>query len=254
MIEQLEQTSNLEPDQNRRFLWNWKDITLVTISAVTLLLGGAIALTIFLQRVMSVSIQIDNAPLAYYAALAVLEAAALAGGVLIFGLLRRKYPWSSVGFIRTSSRWLTAASFAAIISIPLAGAAAALVQMLLNRPVESPQMGFILPENFSWLGAAGMFFGAGLLVPVAEELFFRGLLYTWMRQGLAAWIAIPLNGILFGLVHGEIAVTIATALLGIVLAWFYERSRSLWPAILIHVLVNSVQLGLIYVMVAAGLI
>jgi hypothetical protein len=62
-----------------------------------------------------------------------------------------------------------------------------------------------------------------------------------------------LNALVFGLVHGEISVTVATGLLGIVLAWFYERSKSLWAPILIHALVNSVQLGFIYVMVAIGI-
>lgn len=254
MSEYIEQLPGDEPDNSRQHLWNWKDILLVAISSIALLIGTAVILTIVLQRVGGVVIQTDNAPLAYYAILAVLEAAAITTGVLVFGLLRRGYPWSSIGLRSTTYGWLTAAGFTGLGAIPLAGATAALVQMMLNRPVESPQMNFILPENFSWTGAAGMMLGAGLLVPIAEELLFRGLLYTWMRQGLSAWIAIPLNAAVFGLVHADPAVSVATGLLGILLAWFFERSKSLWAPILIHIVVNSIQLALVYVMVAARLI
>jgi hypothetical protein len=248
-----EQPAETLQTESRQFLWSWKDIALVTLAAVILLFLSAVALTIVLQRVVRIPIQINDAPLAYYAGLAFIEAIALIASVYLFGLYRRKFSWSSVGFNTISSRWLFRASVAAMAAIPIAGATAAVVQMILNRPVESPQLDFILPKDFSWLGAAGMFIAAGFLVPLAEELFFRGLIYTWMRQSLSVWIAIPLNALVFGLVHGEISVTVATGLLGIVLAWFYERSKSLWAPILIHALVNSVQLGFIYVMVAIGI-
>lgn len=239
--------------ETRRFLWSWTDIALITSVAVILLLGSAVALTVILQRVVRVPIQIENAPLAYYAGLALIEAIALIASVFIFGVYRKKYSWSSVGFTTISSRWLFWASITAMVAIPIAGATAALVQMVLNRPVESPQLDFILPKDFSWIGAAGMFLAAGVLVPLAEELFFRGLIYTWMRQSLSVWIAIPLNALAFGLIHGEISVSVATGVLGILLAWFYERSNSLWAPIVIHALVNSVQLIFIYGMVAIGI-
>ncbi len=236
----------------RRWLWTWKDIALVTLASVIILFASAVVFTFIFQRLVKTPISIDNAPLTYYAGLAFIEAVALTTGVYLFGLYRKRLTWRSVGFAAISSRWLLWASIAAMLGIPIAGATAAVVQMILNRPVESPQLNFILPENFSWLGAAGMFVAAGVLVPLAEELFFRGLIYTWMRQSLSVWIAIPLNALIFGLIHGEISVSVATGLLGVLLAWFFEKSKSLWAPILIHILVNSVQLGFIYLTVAIG--
>ncbi len=83
-------------------------------------------------------------------------------------------------------------------------------------------------------------------------MYFRGLLYHWMRQRLGVWIAIPLSSVFFGLLHGDIAVAGATFVIGMVLAWFYERTRSLWASIAIHIFNNTFSLVLLYALLAAG--
>jgi membrane protease YdiL (CAAX protease family) len=40
--------------------------------------------------------------------------------------------------------------------------------------------------------------------------------------------------------------------LGIVLALVFERSKSLWPSIIIHAANNTFAIGLLYVLLAAG--
>jgi hypothetical protein len=97
-----------------------------------------------------------------------------------------------------------------------------------------------------------MFLFGGFVVPLAEEIFFRGLLYRWMRQFWNVWPAIIVSSILFGLLHGEISVAGATFILGIILAWLYERSGSLWPSITIHVINNSLKLLILYTLIALG--
>ena len=108
-----------------------------------------------------------------------------------------------------------------------------IIQLALGLPVENPQLDFLIPKQFTWAGAIGMLILGGLLVPIAEELFFRGVLYTWLRDSFGIWIAIPGSALVFGLLHGEISVAGATFVMGLVLAWLYERSNSLWPSITI---------------------
>ena len=120
-------------------------------------------------------------------------------------------------------------------------------------PYENPQLEFILPVNFSWIGAISMLLLGVFLVPIAEEIFFRGVLYQWMRDRLGVWIAIPGSALIFGLLHGEISVADATFVMGLILAWFYERSNSLWPSIIIHIVNNSLKLLLLYTLIALGI-
>ncbi|MCS6848522.1 MAG: CPBP family intramembrane glutamic endopeptidase [Anaerolineae bacterium] len=92
----------------------------------------------------------------------------------------------------------------------------------------------------------------GIAVPIAEEIFFRGVVYRWLRDKWGVAAGAIVSGIIFGLAHLEPATVIVTILLGIVLALVYERSRSLWPPILIHALNNSFAVLLLYILVTTG--
>ena len=98
-----------------------------------------------------------------------------------------------------------------------------------------------------------MFLLAGLVVPFAEELYFRGVLYNWMRDRWGIWPAILMSSLIFGIVHGEIAIAISAFILGILIAWAYERSGSLWTAIMIHAINNGVKILMLYIFLGLGL-
>lgn len=234
-------------------LWNWKDIVLITFAVVGILLGSVVLLTYFITNFGSLAPAGESPSLLYYAGVAGLEALALLSGVTVFGLFRKRLDWRALGLAPTTRGWLWAAALVSVLAIPAASATATLAQKILGLPLGSPQMDFILPERVSIGGALAMLLFGGVVVPISEEIFFRGLLYTWMRQGLSAWLVLPINAAIFGLVHGDPAVAVASGILGLILGWFYERSRSLLPSILIHVLVNGLQLALIYLLVSAGI-
>ena len=94
---------------------------------------------------------------------------------------------------------------------------------------------------------------AGFLIvaaaPLSEEIFFRGFMYGGLRRRLPVWTAAGVSGVAFGLVHytgtDSIGVVPQLAVLGILLAWLYERTGSLWPPILLHLLNNSLALVVI---------
>jgi membrane protease YdiL (CAAX protease family) len=85
------------------------------------------------------------------------------------------------------------------------------------------------------------------IVPVAEELVFRGVLFRWARQRFSFWPAALVSAVPFGLVHYWLNSIIAAALIAFALCWLYERSGSLMPAIAMHgsfnVATTSVALG-----------
>jgi membrane protease YdiL (CAAX protease family) len=80
--------------------------------------------------------------------------------------------------------------------------------------------------------------------PVAEEVFFRGMLFAGLRTKFSLWPAAILSGIAFGIPHVTSGPTAAIPLsiFGVALAWIYERTRSIWPCILVHVVNNGIAI------------
>jgi len=84
------------------------------------------------------------------------------------------------------------------------------------------------------------------LAPIAEELFFRGMLFGGLRVRLPFFVAALISAAIFGSLHlatGASAVP-PLILFGFALAWLYERTGSLWPAIILHAINNSLALAL----------
>jgi hypothetical protein len=77
------------------------------------------------------------------------------------------------------------------------------------------------------------------VVPVAEEIFFRGFLYgTLRRWGVP--LAAALSALLFAAVHSQIVHFLPIFLLGVIMALLYERTRSLVAPIMVHAVNNVV--------------
>jgi membrane protease YdiL (CAAX protease family) len=83
-----------------------------------------------------------------------------------------------------------------------------------------------------------LFVVGGLLGPVAEELFFRGVLYRFFRRW-GAPAAVLLSSLAFVLCHPTShGIRLTQAVGGILFAVAYEVERSLLVPITIHILGN----------------
>jgi membrane protease YdiL (CAAX protease family) len=80
--------------------------------------------------------------------------------------------------------------------------------------------------------------------PISEEVCFRGMLFGGLRERLPRLAAALLAGLIFGGLHALTGVTAVPPLIffGFVLALLYEKTGSIWPCILLHMLNNSVAL------------
>jgi len=90
-------------------------------------------------------------------------------------------------------------------------------------------------------GAVGVtLLGSVLFAPFFEELLFRGLLYGTLRARLAWPLAASGSAVVFALAHGYGAAGFFSVFLsGVLWAWVYERTGSLLPPILAHVINNA---------------
>ena len=84
-------------------------------------------------------------------------------------------------------------------------------------------------------------FTAVVLAPLAEELLFRGILYTWIKQRGHPRLALWGTSVLFGIIHVNLAALPSLCFLGLVFALLYERTQNLLAPVTAHVLFNAVN-------------
>lgn len=100
-----------------------------------------------------------------------------------------------------------------------------------------------LPDELGIHDSALLAVLAGIFVigiaPFAEEIFFRGFLFQSLRQSWGVWIAAPVSGLIFGVVHFEPDKLVPLAILGTALAYVFHRTRSIWPCVAIHAINNT---------------
>jgi membrane protease YdiL (CAAX protease family) len=83
-----------------------------------------------------------------------------------------------------------------------------------------------------------------IAAPIAEEVCFRGMLFGGLREKLPLIGAALLSGVIFGALHALTGISAVPPLIafGFVLALLYEKTGSILPCILLHMLNNSVAL------------
>jgi len=83
-----------------------------------------------------------------------------------------------------------------------------------------------------------------IAAPISEEVCFRGMLFGGLRERLPRIAAALLSGLIFGGLHALTGVTAVPPLIvfGFLLALLYERTGSIVPGVILHMLNNSVAL------------
>jgi membrane protease YdiL (CAAX protease family) len=83
-----------------------------------------------------------------------------------------------------------------------------------------------------------------IAAPICEETCFRGMLFGGLRERLPFWAAALISGLIFGGLHATTGVSAVPPLIvfGFLLALVYEKTESIIPCIVLHMLNNSVAL------------
>jgi membrane protease YdiL (CAAX protease family) len=85
---------------------------------------------------------------------------------------------------------------------------------------------------------------AALIVPVFEELLFRGFFQTTLRSlSGSPWVGIVLTSVFFAILHPPTHIP-ALFMLSVGLGYAYERSGSLLRPILMHIFFNGLSIGM----------
>ena len=135
------------------------------------------------------------------------------------------------------------AALAYLVYVACAIVIAALIQ---------PQQDDVTEElGYGESGVADVTIGFLIVVvaPVTEEIFFRGFLFSGMRRRLPFAGAAAISAGVWGIFHytgpGTWGVVVQLVVFGIVLAWLYERTGSIWPTIGVHALNNAIAFAIL---------
>jgi membrane protease YdiL (CAAX protease family) len=98
----------------------------------------------------------------------------------------------------------------------------------------------LFSTDTGWLGAT---FALVVVAPLTEEVFFRGLILRGLLGRQRLRVALLISATLFALAHLNPWQFVSAAVLGVLFGWWYYRTRSNWPGLLGHALVNGAVLA-----------
>ena len=171
----------------------------------------------------------------------------LVGVALRFTIWKYRLPWTALGFRRLGleqARWALPAGI--FTSLAVAVVYAAIVNALgIDQEVRST-------SELDELGPgmlAALVFMIVVGAPVAEELFFRGFLYTGLRQRLGFKGAAIVASAIFAAAHIHPLTYLPIFVIGIILTWVYSQTGSLAAPMLVHAAYNGVIVALFFAFV-----
>jgi len=169
--------------------------------------------------------------------------------VWALGVHKYRLPWSSVGFRRFHlGRGLGLGCLSLLIAFGfnLVWAVILGVFGLRVQPDILPLFGG---------GIAGLLLAllaGGLVAPLAEEAFFRGYVFAGLRQHFGLLPAVLLSSGLFALVHILPTSWPPIFVLGMLFALLYEWTGSIWPAVVVHGVINALSFLAAYLFQVLG--
>lgn len=218
----------------RRAPWQWTEVVLILV--VAFLFGGAAnagVAQLVHQADASLSKQ-DRASVEAMAGQLVFYGVAISVTLLVLAG-RRNLSVRELGWRRAPLRWLLGALPLTLLGLAVAGALAGVAQALLPHAQNSQCVTVQQQYGHSILLALPV---VCLAAPIVEETVFRGVLYRWLRGVMPVGAAMVLSGAIFAFAHAVTLLFLPLLGLGVLLAWIYERSGSIWPGVLVHALFN----------------
>ena len=102
-------------------------------------------------------------------------------------------------------------------------------------------------KNLSGIELLIAFVSLVIIVPVFEEIIFRGVLFRGLRKNISFVPAMIIVSVIFAVAHLQWNLALDTFALSLALCWLLEKSNSLIPSITLHALKNSVAFLILFV-------
>ncbi len=209
--------------------------------------GVVIAITVSLRVIAEAAGLNDLPPFTVLTVIGVAQNALFV--LLVVYIVRRRYhqPLAAIGLTAQRWPWWSALGvIAGAVMIPVSVAAERVATLVIGLFIGTTRaeaiaanesandiLASVLRTPRSSLEVAWLLVLLCVLVPIGEEVFFRGFIFSTLRRWGWAW-AVTLSSLLFAAVHLQVVHFLPILLLGVVLAVLYQRTGSLVASIAVH--------------------
>ena len=217
--------------------WTLRDVIIAAALVVPAGLVGSFALGFALAR----SGLVEDRTLAVVVGSALLPVALIAGA-WVFGVWRHKVSYRLLGF-RTieliSAFWLPMVALAIGLSTT---AAYVLLVKALGIDILVPDQNLEEIGALDGLAQVPTFAIVGVLAPFGEEVFFRGFLLAALVPLMGGLRGAAVSSAIFSAAHINVGTLVPIFVMGMLLAWLYLRTGSIWPPFIAHAAQNLLAL------------
>ena len=126
-------------------------------------------------------------------------------------------------------------------TIPVALAVVYVVSILHDLVVQPKAQDIIGEFPHTPAGVVLFVILAVIAAPLFEEIFFRGFLFRGFASSWGWPAGLLVSAGVFGIAHAQLDVFVPLFTLGLMLAWVYKRTGSLWTSISLHALFNGIS-------------
>lgn len=215
--------------------WNLRDVS----GAILLVLVGTLLLFIIGGLVALVT---GSLPALAVIVLSLALELLLIFGVWKFGLRRYGKSWSALGLIPSLNNGALLALLVLLASLALTFVYG-IVVTFFGQDILAPEP---LPGDLTEtvLHRLAGFVVVVLLAPFAEEVFFRGFLLPAFANRWGFLVGAIISSGLFGISHVAPGSIVPAFMSGMLFAWLYHRTGSLWNTTIAHGAQNSLAFAL----------
>ena len=155
--------------------------------------------------------------------------------------LNIKIRWRSLGFLKRPGRREVLFAIAALISILAVEVVYFSILAAAGVDTESSISATFDEESRVVLVLLSIL--AVVVAPMTEEVFYRGFVFVGLTRRFGFRWGAVVSGGLFSLSHIEPIALFPFLVLGILLAWVYYRTESLWTPVMVHFFNNSIAVA-----------
>lgn len=161
-----------------------------------------------------------------------------------FKLIRR--PLRELGLVRPHFRFVVLGVFMGVFLLVAVGLIGNFLADRLGTPAPQSFTLVLMGAQYDWQLILLVLLG-GVIAPIKEEVFFRGIFYPPFRQHYGRGKGILLTAGLFALLHFDVLRFIPLLVGGVVLTWLYEKTSSIWPSIIAHGTWNTLMALMVWI-------
>jgi membrane protease YdiL (CAAX protease family) len=222
-----------------------RDPSLKVPGSDILVVGGVVLVTYVLAGLAANALASKSAPDLIYRPVSMLLVICtyVAMAAAVFWAVRRTGDWRrALGLVRPDS-WPKAIGLALLTVIAALAVSAALEPIFHGADAQGIAPDTSRPPGLSALiGVVLAYVAVAVVGPIVEELLFRGLLTAGFRQRFGPYRTAAITAAIFAASHFLPRVMPAIFLLGLALAFVYERFGSTMPGMLVHCVYNGIAL------------